>query len=51
MQNDHDFVESATEAISEYTKDLPDCSKVPLWNVEEVDEIITAQVNIGFIID
>jgi len=37
-------VETATEAISEYTKETADGSKVPMWETEEVDEIVIAQV-------
>lgn len=39
----NDFVEAATESISEYTK-VVDGKSVPVWNKEEVDEIVIAQV-------
>ena len=37
-------MESATEAISEFTKETADGRKVPMWETEEVDEIVIAQV-------
>lgn len=43
-QKYHDFVEIATEAIMEYTKKV-DGKEVPMWNREEVDEIVIAQVD------
>ena len=39
----YDFVELATEAITEYTKQEKD-KAVPKWNREEVEEIVIAQV-------
>lgn len=39
----HDFIEVATETISDYSKEV-DGKKVPMWNREEVNEIVIAQV-------
>jgi cytochrome P450 len=41
-QKYHDFVEVATEAIMDYTKE-ENGKKVPMWEREEVDEIVAAQ--------
>ncbi|XP_046646973.1 cytochrome P450 3A24-like [Daphnia pulicaria] len=38
----NDFVEVATEAIMEHTKTV-NGKQVPIWNREEVDEIVTSQ--------
>ena len=43
MQEYHDFIEVAREAIAEYTREV-DGKQVPMWNEEEVDEIVIAQV-------
>ena len=45
MQKYHDFVEVATETILEHTK-VVDGKVVPMWDREEVDEIVIAQVSI-----
>lgn len=42
-QNYHDFIEVATSAISSFTK-VENGKEMPLWNMEEVNEIVTAQV-------
>lgn len=39
----NDFVEAATESISAYTKEV-NGKTVPMWEKEEVDEIIAAEV-------
>lgn len=41
----NDFVEVATEAIMEYTKTVGG-KEVPIWTREEVDEIVTSQVQL-----
>ncbi|KAI9552449.1 hypothetical protein GHT06_022815 [Daphnia sinensis] len=41
-QKYQDFVQVATEAITEYTKEVEGKS-VPKWNVEEIEEIVIAQ--------
>lgn len=43
LQKYHDFIEVATEAIGEFTKDV-DGVKKAMWEKEEVDEIVIAQV-------
>jgi hypothetical protein len=42
-QKYHDFVEIAKNAIAGYTK-IENGNEVPVWNKEEVDEIVTSQV-------
>ena len=42
-QEYHDFIEIAREAIADYTREV-DGKQVPMWNEEEVDEIVIAQV-------
>ena len=42
IQKYHDFVEIAAEAINEYKKEV-DGKEVPMWDKEEVDEIVIAQ--------
>ena len=39
----HDFPEMAAESISAYTKE-ENGKTVPMWNKEQVNEIVTAQV-------
>nr|QST15042.1 CYP360A2 protein [Diaphanosoma celebensis] len=41
----HDFIQVATEAISELTKDVGG-NQVPTWTREEVDEIVIAQATL-----
>lgn len=43
MKKYHDFIEVATEAIMESTRTVGGES-VPMWQQEEVDEIVIAQV-------
>ena len=45
-QKYHDFVEASTESIGDYTKEI-NGKTVPMWNKEEVDEIVIAQVSIA----
>ena len=42
IQKFHDFVEIASETINEYKKEV-DGKEVPMWDKEEVDEIVIAQ--------
>ena len=42
-QKYNDFVEIAKNAIAGYTK-IENGNEVPVWNKEEVDEIVTSQV-------
>ena len=41
----YDFPETATESISSYTKQ-ENGKTVPMWNKEQVDEIVAAQVSL-----
>ena len=41
----YDFPETATESISSFTKQ-ENGKTVPMWNKEQVDEIVAAQVNL-----
>ena len=45
FQKYHDFIEVATEAISDVTVEQ-NGTKKPMWTRREVDEIVIAQVNI-----
>ena len=42
----NDFVETATEAIGNYTRE-ENGKQVPIWNQEQVDEIVVSQVFIS----
>lgn len=48
-QKYHDFVEIAKNAIAGYTK-IENGNEVPVWNKEEVDEIVTSQVYFDILI-
>lgn len=43
QQKYHDFIEMATEAIGEFSKDVNGEAK-PMWEKDEVNEIVIAQV-------
>ena len=43
----HDFPEMTRELITAYTKEV-NGKKVPMWDGEEIDELVTAQVFISF---
>ena len=42
----NDFIETATEAIGNYTRE-ENGKQVPIWNQEQVDEIVVSQVFIS----